>query len=341
MTGVSLLRRLALAAMAVLSSFVGLGLAGAEDAVSVDQHVALANQALKQSTFPGKADYAKLGAWLSHRQFNELERFYGRIFQLLKQDIRYESCVTAAYGIFSQGVSLADLDAWVDETHSDIAYTARGLYKMRMGINIRGTTTIDKVTPEESQSMEDWHAQATADLQLAIQKNPKSIMAYDGLLTIASNTLSESLPKSDILEKALDADPRSYQIRATYLFFLKPRWGGSYQEMREFAQDSQQFLELNPRLLNLKGGVDDDLADLAITDRKYDLALKHYTAALQYGDRVLWLVARGACYYHKKQFDKALVDFKKALFYDPQDRDAIEWLDYARGAIDGRYPFKG
>ena len=141
--------------------------------------------------------------------------------------------MTAAYGIFSQGVSLADLDAWVDETHSDIAYTARGLYKMRMGINIRGTTTIDKVTPEESQSMEDWHAQATADLQLAIQKDPKSIMAYDGLLTIASNTLSESLPKSDILEKALDADPRSYQIRATYLFFLKPRWGGSYQEMRE------------------------------------------------------------------------------------------------------------
>ena len=32
MTGVSLLRRLALAAMVVLSSFVGLGLAGAEDA---------------------------------------------------------------------------------------------------------------------------------------------------------------------------------------------------------------------------------------------------------------------------------------------------------------------
>jgi tetratricopeptide (TPR) repeat protein len=103
---------------------------------------------------------------------------------------------------------------------------------------------------------------------------------------------------------------------------LEPRWGGSYEAMVGFAAFCAMDYELNHRFWPLVGA---PLADLASTyaqrgdDRK---AVELYTEALKYGDRLTWLEYRASCFSRCGEFEQALADVERMLYYSPNDRTA-------------------
>jgi tetratricopeptide (TPR) repeat protein len=111
---------------------------------------------------------------------------------------------------------------------------------------------------------------------------------------------------------------------------LYPRWGGSHEEMANFAKKLLEFAHLNPRLWTFQGDVDADRGDNYIFDKNYSAALESYTAALQFGDRVSWLDDRGNCYNRLGQKDKAIADYSRAIYYDPTDERAVKMLEWFR-----------
>lgn len=83
------------------------------------------------------------------------------------------------------------------------------------------------------------------------------------------------------------------------------------------------------------GGMDDANAGLAaLNGGNYDEAIRLYTKAIASGELSqdylsIAYINRGRSWYFKKDFDKAIADFTKAIEIDPKDADAY----YARGLV--------
>lgn len=74
-----------------------------------------------------------------------------------------------------------------------------------------------------------------------------------------------------------------------YQTALEPRWFGSYSNMEYFAAAMQKQIARNPRFWTLQGMPQADQGCASCNDYKWELSLKHYNAALAYGDRPVWL----------------------------------------------------
>lgn len=108
---------------------------------------------------------------------------------------------------------------------------------------------------------------------------------------------------------------------------MRPRWGGSYKEMSEYAQEAIKYVDLNPLLWTLQGEASADAADIQESKNDYQSAVKSYTQALMFGDYIPWLKKRATCYSKLGQTDLALTDANKILYYYPNDTVARAFLE--------------
>ncbi len=276
------------------------------------QRAEMNNLALKRSLDYGGANEMQVTKLLSSHDFQSLEKWYEDMFQHYKMDEQYEQYLQTAYELFrtQKAKKLADLDLWVNTTESYIAYAARGLYKAQQG------------TYYETENRARLHDEASKDLRIAIKKNPALMPAYKWLMIIARQSKSAYTPKQ-VLQQAIENDDRTLLVRAQYMVFLKPRGGGSYQEMNAFAKEMIKHVDSNSRLWSLQGEADADRADTYYEERNYDLAIKSYIAALKFGDRVEWLKRRAECYEKLSSKDKSPADYEKVRQYDSRDSAVI------------------
>ena len=79
------------------------------------------------------------------------------------------------------------------------------------------------------------------------------------------------------LNSALEISPASYKIRAHYLYSITPRWGGSFEEMQAFINESLTHVSENPKLELLLGIFYAEAGEMLALDRKYSVAEKQYT----------------------------------------------------------------
>jgi tetratricopeptide (TPR) repeat protein len=275
-----------------------------------------ANEALKKSLSLEHVSGSEIRELLSEKKYAELDRRYEEIFDQYINDVNYESYLLKSYDVFVPEAKLpvSDLDGWVDKTGSYVAYTARGIYEAEEGFCARGKTYIHETSQAQLDEMIKFHQLAAKDLQAAIHKNPRIMPAYYSLIKVG---FMSGIPPSpdETLRKALENDPRSYYVRYAYMNSLWPRWGGSYEQMTRFANESQKDVSLNPRIWSLQGEAEADQADLAWEQHDYQSAVDHYTLAMKYGERAFWLQNRGVCYESLGQPDKALADYKRMLYY--------------------------
>ncbi|NTW59495.1 MAG: SUMF1/EgtB/PvdO family nonheme iron enzyme, partial [Nitrospirae bacterium] len=281
----------------------------------------LNNAALKKELDYGGPDKQTIERLLHQGDFPALEKIYEKILQQYKLDVQYELYFIRAYDLLRLGVSVTseDLDLWVSKTGSYIAYTARGVYKAVLGFNARGTKYISETPARDLERMQRFHEEAAKDLQIAITKNPFVMPAYDALEKMAR---ASDMPftSKQILQKAEAIDNRIFYIRFQYMRSLQPRWGGSHQQMKDYAKSVVKYADLNPRIWSLQGDVYADIADGYFRDDNYEAAVESYTAALMFGDRTDWLRARAACYYRLGQQEPSHADLRRVLYYEPSSQ---------------------
>lgn len=131
------------------------------------------------------------------------------------------------------------------------AQAARGLHLMRSGIEARGEKVISKAASENLQRMRDQLSRAREHLETAIQYDPRIMPAYAALITVAQYMGDRKLADS-VYENALAIDDKNYHVRYAFLKQLRPRWGGSHEEMDDVVEGAEAFLSENPRLSKLR-----------------------------------------------------------------------------------------
>jgi tetratricopeptide (TPR) repeat protein len=63
-------------------------------------------------------------------------------------------------------------------------------------------------------------------------------------------------------------------------------------------------------------------------NKDYTKAIRYYTEALSYGERMSFLKNRGQMYMEAKQYALALKDFQRCRKYDKSDKEVNGWIDY-------------
>ncbi len=276
---------------------------------SSSQRVEMNNAALKRCLGFGGPNIMQIKHLISTHDFQKIELWFDTMLQQYKKDAQYEWYLQQGYQTFSpqNGISPTDLDLWVKTTGSYIAYAARGFFKGQQGF-----------WGNQANNMQKLHDEAVKDLQVAISKNPSLMPAYTYLMILTKYSKVPFTPKQ-ILEKAEDNDKRTFYVRYHYMLSLQTQRGGSYQKMREFAQQTLKHIDANPRLWSLQGEVDALEAEKFYNEGNYGSAIASYTAALQFGDRTNWLKQRADCYEKIGQNDKSMTDFERVRYYNPLD----------------------
>jgi len=132
------------------------------------------------------------------------------------------------------------------------AWSARGLYWEKIGWERRGTKFAGETSEEQFAAMRAAFERAAPDLIKAIELGPNHFPTYDGLISLLS-AMSHSKEAAALFLRAMAIEPRSQEMRRAYMNFLKPRWGGSYAQMEQLAQDAQQYAAEYPLHRRLLG----------------------------------------------------------------------------------------
>lgn len=266
------------------------------------------------------------------RSYDALDRVLAAYGDTVQRDYRVEYRLFDAYGAFGVAVPVLEprLNEWVRlRPKSVAALLARAAFYRASGWDARGAALSRETTSQQFQRMNGFFQRAAADLTTAHRLDPKSIVAYRLMIDMAA-TQGRIRISRQMLDSALKIQPYSFLLRLAHMHNLLPRWGGSYDAMEEFANESAPYAKRNPRLKALKGFVDLDRAENFEGDDQKGDAIEAYQRALRFGDYWDFHYQRGQYYSRSDLDEEALEDFNAALLQQPQNDDALS----ARAAVE-------
>ncbi|MEO7755347.1 MAG: hypothetical protein ABIS07_02120 [Dokdonella sp.] len=154
---------------------------------------------------------------------------------------------------------------WADDTtnkwvqtdpRSAYALAARGLHYAAAAYDARGEDGVDQTPKENFTRMHEFVRKAQADLHASLQRDPRLIAAYHGLLRMSrlGGDGNGDAQRDAWIEQALALDPADPWIYQDWMDAVEPLWGGSLVEMRHVAERAATHAEVNPPLALLKAG---------------------------------------------------------------------------------------
>jgi tetratricopeptide (TPR) repeat protein len=270
--------------------------------------------------------------------FSRLDSLLSAAADSAHRDVRNESYLISAYDAMAGDTSLAaPLERWSREQPTSApAHLARAVYLGGQAWVARGTAYAPKTSQQSMQRMNDLFKEATSSIDSALAITPQSAVAYLLLLSMAK-AAGDSGQSHRYLTKGLEDIPASFVLRRQYLRNLVPRWGGSYDAMRAYADESQAMAETNPRLRALSGFISLDSAEVLELQQEEGKALAAYTRALGYGDELQFHLERGQMLLRAGRARDALPDLDVAVAAWPGSPDAYLWRGMARESLWSRY----
>ena len=296
--------------------------AGAREEKAMAQRVsAELKAALALETMP----WQEVNALILQERFAEFESLSRSYEEKFKTDPKYESPLTKLYASLDARNDRLwqKLDKWVATRPSYISHGARGIARQKGGDLARGTRYANETAPEQMERMRQMHLQAIPDLLAALKENRRFAPAYESLIDI-DRAVGDSASAERVLREAVRWIPETYYVRYAYLTVLRPKWGGDYSLMQAYANSQSEAARLNPRIWSLRAEVPADLGSSAWVSQDYTEAIKYYTEALRYGDRLEFLKKRGQLFWRIGNYAAARRDFARYLEYQA-DPDVIRW----------------
>jgi tetratricopeptide (TPR) repeat protein len=217
--------------------------------------------------------------------YDGLDEYLLATHGVLTEDPNKERALINAYDAFKtpkNALVKKHLDAWVAESHSYHAYTARGYYLMAHGWEVRGNSFARDIPEDDYKKMRALFAESKQDFLTAIKQQPDNIAAYYALINVYS-ALGERENADYALQHAINQNPYTYYARYIYMQQrLLPQWGGSKKLMHEYAHGLREFAHGNPRLIALMAAYYEYEAGLLRDVSKTEAAIPLYKKALEY-----------------------------------------------------------
>lgn len=219
-------------------------------------------------------DEAQPLKWLKSGDFAALDGYFAQV----QRD--YEAGTTSERTLYDEFHKLYDEDAadqqyfnsWVAAfPRSYVALLARGTYFYRVASFVRGDEYRSKTAAKQIRAMSDFLDRAEPDLVASLKLTAKPYLSTYYLLDV--NMLDGSAEeRRQWFEQGTAIDPTNRHLRERYMFSLRRRWGGSYEQMQTFLQQCQQ-LHLDPALLaKLEMLIHADLAEDAMSANQHGKA---------------------------------------------------------------------
>lgn len=233
----------------------------------------------------GQADSGFLGL-LRQGDFNRLESETTALQQRFAAGHETEFGLRQAYrplyALTEQ--DLSKLDDWQKAYPKSYAVRlVRGTYYKRAGFSARGGEFASRTPAEKFAAMKKLHARAVPELEASLSLTEKPYLSVFHLLDLSDG--NRDLQKS-LMDSGTRMLPSNRLIRGRYMHSLTPRWGGSYDEMREFLSYARRTGATKIGLMELEGILYDDMGDTAINQGDQDSAIRSFRKALELNDKV-------------------------------------------------------
>ncbi|MCE5228522.1 tetratricopeptide repeat protein [bacterium] len=180
-------------------------------------------------------------ALLRADQFDKLEEYYAYYFKNYNPKVAssYEP-VSEAFGkIYYSSDLQPHLDKWVAaKPTSHVARLSRGNFYISHAWDARGAGFANTVSREAWRLFEQRLTQADADLTSATQLNPNSPFPFTSMITIDMGASRGLKSAATHFIAARNIDPSFYPAYSSFINMNRPRWGGSHEIMRQFAQNN-------------------------------------------------------------------------------------------------------
>ena len=246
-------------------------------------------------------------------------------------DPRSELNLTYAMSVFAiPDSAIADqLKQWAaDSPESAIAHCARAIALDQAAAHARGHEggPATSIPSDDFLEMEKDLNQAVMEADSARALDPNLMNAY--LIAIdAAKMETDPVAMEEASKRALNKFPLSLQVHLTLIASMAPRWGGSYDAMDKFANESQVGVAQNPLLKYLLGfPALEQAKDLQI-EEKWEPTIPILNHAIEVGgDWAPFYTARGKSLYALKKYGEAFADFQTANDLLPDEADNLEMM---------------
>lgn len=262
-------------------------------------------------------DLAGLRSLLHHEHYAELTQYLETFQRDFEADASKEYLPVDAAAAFSSAEAelRTKLDRWVSVTPQSFApYLARGAHWVAVTWARRGKNFAAKTADSDMEAMRQGAAEARKDLQHALELAPRLVAADRLLLKVARPTSDDALVEQ-ALQHATTQCPSCLAPRIEYMTGLQPRWGGSIEQMAQFAaaQPSGEF----PRLKLLAGYSEYEQSRIARGRKDFDQAMRHAEAACAVGDNADFFLERAWVHSGREEYAEALTDIERAFEVRP------------------------
>ncbi len=119
------------------------------------------------------------------------------------------------------------------------AHLIRGVHFKRKAADARGGKYISQTPPDKIQRMQQLDEIAFTELSNSLDLTEKPFLSVFQLLEISKSRGDKELSRGLVIA-ANKMLPSNTLARGRYMASLKPRWGGSYEEMEQFIAQSKK-----------------------------------------------------------------------------------------------------
>jgi len=275
-------------------------------------------------------------ALLKTGQYSALDQHFATLQQQYVDGVIQDTTLRDRFRAFySTDRTLAGrYDGWVAQfPKSYVAHLARAIYYKKIGQESRGTAYIRETTESQLDGMTEAFHKALEDLHACAELDAKPTLAYGHALDISSYMGADD--ERELVDLAAKVDPGNVVVRLKYMNALEPRWGGSYERMEAFLEESRGA-NLAPAKLHLLEAV--IAADHALSDyesQHWAAAAKEYVHALELGAEDLDCL-KCAAYAQIKAEDwpQAVKLYTRLLAQNPQDSSTLRMRGWAYDRMD-------
>ncbi|MDB4892816.1 MAG: hypothetical protein JWL61_4671 [Gemmatimonadetes bacterium] len=241
-----------------------------------------------------------------------------------RRDVHYETHYRALMDALdaSDPALRPHVDAWVDhEPSSAVAHIARATYFDQLAQAARGTAYENETSRGQRLGMREWQELSRRDLETAKTLDADNVLVYWLELGLAFS--GATIDRAALLKEGLAHSPGSLLLPVRRVLLLTPRWGGSVDEMQQYAREAGRARDINPRLATIQGFVNYDAARGLRESNQNDKAVAELTKALEYGEHFEFRHDRGTILYNQGKYEAALDDLDHALAERPGYLDAL------------------
>jgi tetratricopeptide (TPR) repeat protein len=295
--------------------------------IPASQHSTQALPALSQ------ADVLTL---LKSDQYTTLDQHFSALQQQYVDGAIADSTLRDSFRVFypTDRTLAARYDAWVARfPKSYVAHLARAIYYKKIGQQSRGDKYIRDTTDAQLAGMTEAFGKALQDLHACADLDPKPTLAYGHALDISSYSGGED--ERELQDLAAQVDPENIIVRLKYMTALKPRWGGSYEQMEAFLEESRRGNLSLSKLHLLEAVIVEDRASVDYERQRWATAAKEYLHAIELGaDDLDCLGCAAYAQIKAEDWPQAVKLYTRLLEKNPNDADALSFRGWAYDRMD-------